>query len=168
LSWREHKVGRLKRHDWLKLHATVTSVLKAIPSMEVTDGEANDSPQLGNLLKTLDDVEAVAADSGYLSRRNCDLIEAIGAKPYIKPKKNIVIVRSHGSKAWKNMLLEYAEKPDDWNKIYHFRSSAETAFSAIKRKFGYQLSSIRRDFQRKELMTKVIAYNLNIVARITI
>ena len=83
-------------------------------------------------------------------------------------KRNIVIVRSQGSKAWKNMLLEYAEKPDDWNKIYHFRSSAETAFSAIKRKFGYQLSSIRRDFQQKELMTKVIAYNLNIVARITI
>jgi hypothetical protein len=53
-------------------------------------------------------------------------------------KRNIVIVRSQGSKTWKNMLLEYAEKPDDWNKIYHFRSSTETAFSAIKRKFGYQ------------------------------
>lgn len=117
--------------------------------MEVTDGEANDSPQLGNLLKSLDDVEAVAADSGCLSRKNCDLIEAIGAKPYIKPKKNIIIVRSHGSKAWKDMLLDYMERPDEWNKLYYFRSSAETAFSAIKRKFGHQLSSIRRDLQRK-------------------
>ena len=35
-----------------------------------------------------------------------------------------------------------------------------------KRKFGYQLSSIRRDNQR--LITNVVAYNLNILARITI
>jgi transposase len=136
--------------------------------MEVTDAYAGDSPQLENLLSSLYDVEAVAADGAYLSRHNCDLIEARGAKPYIKPKKNITIIRSFGSKAWKNMLIDYWNKPNEWNKIYHLRSSAETAFSAIKRKFGHKLSSIRKDLQRKELMTKVIAYNLNITARITI
>jgi transposase len=136
--------------------------------MEVTDACAGDSPQLKNLLSSLYDVEAVTADSAYLSRRNCDLIEAKGAKPYIKPKKNITIIRSFGSRAWKNMLLNYWNRRDEWNNIYRFRSSAETAFSAIKRKFGHQLFSIRKDTQRKELMTKVIAYNLNITAKITI
>jgi len=150
----------------LKLHAAVTRILKAIPSMEVTDGEAGDSPQLGRLLKALplDDVEAVAADSAYLSRRNCDIIEAIGAKPYLKLKRNST-PRSHGSRAWRNMILDWRENPEAWNKKYHARSSAETAFSVIKRRFGYRLSSIRRDLQRKELMTKVIAYNLNILAK---
>jgi hypothetical protein len=41
-----------------------------------------------------------------------------------------------------------------------------TIFSAIKRKFGHRLGSIRKDLQRKELMTKVLAYNLNILYRI--
>jgi transposase len=118
------------------------------------------------MLLTLYDVEAVTADSAYLSRRNCDLIEARGAKPYIKPKKNITVIRSFGSKAWKNMLLDYWNNRSEWNKTYHLRSSAETAFSTIKRKFGHRLSSILKDHQRKELMTKVITYNLNILAKI--
>ncbi len=59
--------------DWLKLHAAVTSVLKAIPSMEVTDANVHDSQEFKSLLDSLplDDVEAVTADSAYLSRKNC-------------------------------------------------------------------------------------------------
>lgn len=152
----------------MKLHAAVTCVLKAIPSMEVTEGEVNDSTQLAALLNSLplDDVEAVTADAGYLSRHNCDLIEAKGAKPYIKLKKNIHVIRAFGSKAWVNMILEWRKDPKGWNKKYHMRSSAESAFSAIKRRFGHRLASIRKDLQRKELMTKVLAYNLNILAKI--
>lgn len=76
----QNGVGRLKRQDLFKLHATVTGVLKVISRMEVIDGETNDSRQLGILPKTLDDMEALAANSCYLSRRNCDLIEVIGTK----------------------------------------------------------------------------------------
>ena len=143
-------------------------MLKAIPSMEVTDGEVHDSPQLARLLDSLplDDIEVVAADAGYLSRRNCDLIEAKGAKPYIKIKKNIQVIRAFGSRAWVNMILEWRANPEAWNKKYNMRSSAESAFSAIKRRFGHRLASIRKDLQRKELMTKVLAYNINILAKI--
>jgi transposase len=169
VSWRTHKPGSKKRHDWLKLHVAVTGILKTIPCMEITDGEASDSPQLKNLLESLplENIEAVTADSAYLSRRNCDLVEAMGAKPFIKLKKNIT-ARSHGSKAWRSMILNYKKNADEWNGQYHMRSSAETAFSAIKRRFGHHLSSRRRDHQRKELMTKVLAYNLNILAKTTI
>jgi len=136
--------------------------------MEVTDGEVHDSPQLARLLDSLplDDIEVVAADAGYLSRRNCDLIEAKGAKPYIKIKKNIQVIRAFGSRAWVNMILEWRANPEAWNKRYNMRSSAECAFSAIKRRFGHRLASIRKDLQRKELMTKVLAYNINILAKI--
>ena len=161
-----HRSG--SRKEWLKLHAAVTCVLKAIPSMEVTSGETHDSTQLGHLLDSLplDDVEAVTADAGYLSRRNCDLIESMGARPYIKLKKNIKVIRAFGSRAWVNMILEWRKDPKGWSKIYNMRSSAECAFSAIKRRFGHRLASIRKDLQRKELMTKVLAYNLNILAKI--
>lgn len=136
--------------------------------MEVTSGEVHDSTQLGALLESLpiDDLEAVTADAGYLSRHNCDLIEAVGAKPYIRLKKNVKIIRAYGSKAWVDMIVEWRKNPSAWNRRYHLRSCAESAFSAIKRRFGHKLASIRRDLQRKELMTKVLAYNLNILAKI--
>jgi transposase len=135
--------------------------------MKVTEPNVHDSLEFRSLLESLplDDIEAVAADSAYLSRRNCDSVEEIGAKPYIKLKKNITLVRSKGSKAWSDMIFSYRIDPKAWERVYHARSSAETAFSAIKRKFGHQLSSVRRDHQRKELMTKIVVYNLNIVAR---
>jgi len=161
-----HRSG--SRREWLKLHAAVTYGLKAIPSMEVTDGEVHDSTQLAALLASLplDDVEAVTADAGYLSRHNCDLIEAKGAKPYIKIKKNIKVIRAFGSRAWVNMIVEWRRDPKAWNRKYNMRSSAECAFSAIKRRFGYRLASVRKELQRKELMTKVLAYNLNILAKV--
>ena len=152
----------------MKLHAAVTRVLKAILSMEVTGGEVHDSTQLAGLLDSLslDDIEAVTADAGYLSRHNCDLIEAKGAKPFIKIKKDIKVIRAFVSRAWVNMILDWRSDPKGWTKTYNMRSSAECAFSAIKRRFGHRLASIRKDLQRKELMTKVLAYNLNILAKI--
>ena len=147
----------------------MTSVLKAIPSMEVTDAYKGDAAQLGNLLDSLgiDDLEAVAADSAYLSRRNCELVEGAGAKPFINLKCN-TRGRSRGSFAWRRMVYNFRRNPEEWKRMYHFRSSAESAFSALKRRFGYRLSAIRKDLQRKELMIKVIVYNINIAGRILI
>ena len=145
----------------------MTSVLKCIPIMEVTDANVHDSKEFEGLLDSLHlvDIEVVTADAAYLSRKNCDLVDAIGAKPYINLKKNVTMLRAKGSKAWFDMVFCYKRHPKAWKKIYHSRSSAETAFSAIKWKFGHQLLSIRKDNQRKEIMTKVVAYNLIILAR---
>ena len=57
------------RVEYIRLHAAVGTVYKAIPGMEVTTGEVGDLAQLGNILKELDDVETIAGDSGYLSHR---------------------------------------------------------------------------------------------------
>jgi transposase len=136
--------------------------------MEVTGGAVHDSTQLAGLLDSLslDDIEAVTADAGYLSRHNCDLIEAKGAKPFIKIKKDIKVIRAFVSRAWVNMILDWRSDLKGWTKTYNMRSSAECVFSAIKRRFGHRLASIRKDLQRKELMIKVLAYNLNILAKI--
>ncbi len=134
--------------------------------MEVTDANVSDTLKFKSLLESfpLDDIETVTADSAYLSRSNCDFAEAFGAKPYIKLKKNILRVRSGTSKAWSDMIFSYRRNPKAWERVYHARSSAESAFSAVKRRFGHKLSSIRKDNQRKELMTRIVAYNVSIVA----
>ena len=64
------------------------------------------------------------------------------------------------------MILDWRSDLKGWTKTYNMRSSAECVFSAIKRRFGHRLASIRKDLQRKELMIKVLAYNLNILAKI--
>jgi hypothetical protein len=55
--------------------------------MEVTTGTVGDTTQLGTLLESLDDIDSVSGDTGYLSHRNCMLVEAKGATPYHKPRR---------------------------------------------------------------------------------
>jgi len=132
--------------------------------MEVTTGEVGDQTQLENLLKDLDDIETVSGDCGYLSHRNCELIKAKGATPYLKPRKHSP-TKIIGPSAWKHMMRSYRRNPSKWMKHYHTRSMAETAFSAVKRTLGHRLTSIRRDLQKLELIIKVIVYNITVLIK---
>jgi len=77
-----------------------------MPSMEVTTGEVGDTTQLETLLQSLDDIETVSGDCGYLSHRNCELIEAKGATPYLKPRRHSP-EKITGPPAWKRMIQSY-------------------------------------------------------------
>jgi hypothetical protein len=46
---------------------------------------------------------------------------------------------------------------------YHKRSNIEATNAAIKRKFGETLKSKNPTAQVKELLTKIVAYNLTVV-----
>lgn len=127
--------------------------------MEVTTGTVGDPTQLGNLLEELDDLETVSGDTGYLSRRNCELIETKGATPYLKPRRHSPD-KIIGPPAWRRMIRSHRRNKSTWMKHYHRRSMAETAFSAIKRTLGHSLRSIRRDLQKLELMIRAIVYNI--------
>ncbi len=156
------------KRDYLKLHAIFQLPELNIPNMEVTSGEKGDSPQLKRLIRDLplDDIEAAAMDSGYLSRENCTLLSELGVRNiYIKPKKNTT-ARSHGSKAWRNMILAYRKNKTEWLRHYNsIRPLAESGFSAFKRTMGHWLTSLKRSMQRKELITCVLVYNLRIAAK---
>ena len=167
--WVTVRAGRkASKRDYLKLHAIFQLPELNIPNMEVTDGEANDSPILKRLMRELplDDIEAAAMDSGYLSRRNCTMLAEYGVRSIlIKPKKNTT-ANSHGSKAWRNMILAYRENKEEWIRRYNsIRPLAESGFSAFKRTMGHWLTSLKRCMQRKELITRVLVYNLRIAAR---
>jgi hypothetical protein len=41
----------------------------------------------------------------------------------------------------------------------------KNSFFSSQKKFGHKLSSIRKDHQSKELLTREVAYNLNILIR---
>jgi transposase len=100
----------------------------------------------------------LCADKAYLSRKTCDLIAKCGGEPYISIKKNIVKVRSKGSKTWKEMLFLYKESKKLYLKKYHRRSLAETAVSTVKRRFDHDLYSKKRRGQKNEIRLKVLTY----------
>jgi len=128
----------------------------------VTKGKKHDSPILEKLLKHMPKGSGeFCADSAYLSRKNCDLIEEKGRTPYIKPKKNSK-VKARGSQAWRSMIKLYREDKEEFNKHYHQRSRVESAYSVLKRVFGNALSSRRRRSQRNELYLRAINYNIGI------
>lgn len=108
----------------------------------------------------------MCADKAYLSRKICDLIAKHGGRPYIAIKKNVVRIRSKGSKAWREMLVMYRRSKKLYKKRYHRRSLAETAVSTVKRRFNHMLYSKKRRSQKNELRLKVLTYNLSIIARL--
>ena len=86
--------------------------------MEVTTGTVGDTTQLGALLENLDDIESVSGDTGYLSHRNCELVEAKGATPYLKPRRHSP-QKPIGPPAWKRMIRSYRRNRPRWMKHYH-------------------------------------------------
>ena len=77
----------------------------------------------------------------------------LNAKSFIKLKK-------WGSRKGKYFSFRNKAKEIYNDKIYHQRSKVETIFSVIKRKYGSTLRSKSFAMQKKEVICKLIAYNL--------
>ena len=164
LRWRD-MTGRIEsaKRVALKLHCLIQLPFLNIPCVEVTDGAAADAPILKRLVRQigLKEMEEIALDSAYLARWVCSMLEERGVEGIlIKPKRNTT-ARSHGSQAWRRMVLNYLEDKasflDRYNKL---RPRAETTFSSLKRTIAHWLRSRKKTMQRKEAFTCVIAYNV--------
>ena len=64
------------------------------------------------------------------------------------------------------MILNYRKNRIEWIRQYNsIRPLAESGFSAFKRTTGHWLTSLKRCMLRKELLTRVLVYNLRIAAK---
>ncbi|MBL7100533.1 MAG: IS5 family transposase [Nanoarchaeota archaeon] len=96
----------------------------------------------------------VCADKGYDSHKNHKfVIKKLKAKSLIKVRKNI-------STHYRSTLRRKIANNFD-EKTYHQRSKAETIFSVIKRKYGSCLKARNFNTQKKEVLCKLIAYNID-------
>lgn len=120
--------------------------------------------QLEKLLEPIWEIGDVYADSGYLSANNCLVIKYKGGTPYIRPKKTTTGQRNNGN-AFTEMINSYRENTEEWMKKYHQRSNIEAVFSALKRKLGGYVTSIKRCIQQTEVALKIIIYNLMILVK---
>jgi len=147
----------------LKLHCLIQLPFLNIACMEVTDGTAADAPMLKRLVRQLGlkDMEEVALDSAYLSRRICTMLAERGVRTILIRPKRKTMAKGLGSPAWKWMMHNYLDDRDGFmEKNNAIRPKAETAIRSLKRTITHWLRSRKVRMQRKEAYSYVIAYNV--------
>lgn len=162
--WFDEKFGGEKKcQRWIKLHAQVGTATHVIASVEATESNVGDAVMLEPLLKSSVErgftVKELSADRAYLSNEILTAIEAAHAVPYIPFKSNS---RATGrSDAWRRLWHMFEAQNDQFLAHYHKRSNVESAFSAIKRKFGASVRAKTPSAQINETLLKCLAYNLS-------
>jgi len=162
--WFDHKYGRTRRaNKWLKAHIMTGVRTNVVTAVEITDGEANDSPQFTKLVKSTATrfvVKEISADKAYSSKGNARTVEAIGAASYIPFKSNAT---GDGPELWQRLFHFYSLNRADFLAHYHKRSNVESTFWMVKSKFGGSLRSKTPTAQVNELLAKFVCHNLAVL-----
>ena len=103
-------------------------------------------------------------DSAYPAKKICDAISDRGMVSRIRPKSNTVC-KNGGSQAWGDMARTRRDGLARFMDECHQRSIIEAVFGAIKGMYGNHLRSRRRARQSRKAATRVICYNIEVVAR---
>lgn len=173
-QWVDFKYGKTaqkRSRQWLKAHLMVGVKTNVVTSVEITAWNDADTRYLPTLVADTAerfDVREVSADKGYLSKRNVAFVESVGGTPYIPFKTSTVPVLPtipELSDSWTRMYHQFAYNRDAFMDRYHKRSNVETTFSMIKGKFGDAVMSKSETGQANEVLCKVLAHNVVVVAR---
>jgi hypothetical protein len=115
---------------------------KIVTAVDVSGWAANDTNYFVPLVERTAqsfEVREVSADKAYLSRKNLNAVESVGAMPFIPFKSNTLEPTDAG--AWARMYHLFMYRREEYMQHYHRRSNIETAYSMIKGKFGSALRS---------------------------
>src|SRR5208337_2051523 len=129
------KHGRKKEHRWVKAHMATGVKTNIVTSIEITDGNGNDSPQFAPLVKNISEnfnIREISADKAYSSRDNLEAVGKVGGVAYIPFRKNATGY-TRGSPLWSKMFHYFQLNKDEFMEHYHKRSNVEATNAAIKR-----------------------------------
>lgn len=149
------------RRKFKKAHITSGTKTNIITAVNVTPGAHADCPELPKLIRrTMNqfNVEEVSADKAYLSKKNLNFINQIGAIPYIPFKKNTK--GSGNGMFWAQMYRYFQHNQEEFMQHYHERSNVETTFSMIKRKQSMRLRTRKDTSQTNEILVKCLVHNI--------
>ena len=133
-------------------------------SVAITDGTTSDITLFPYLLDDIDaPVGVVRADKAYLSRDNVQMIEDMGAIPFIKPKSSSTM-ESKGRFAWRHMHFRYRQNQGAFLSEYNQQRRAEAFFSKMKRRFGQSIRSRFGTMRRREVWMRILILNMLAVA----
>lgn len=145
-----NRQDKRKWRRYLKVSIAIDTDSQYILSQKIRIGPRNDNIDFKPVMKNLN-CKFVVADKGYDSKSNrYFVLREMKAYPHIPYRKMA------------GRTYERAGVPLKFNeKIYHQRSKVETVFSVIKRKYGSFVLSRSFESQKKELLFRMIAYNVD-------
>jgi len=147
------------KREYVKLHALFNLETRTVEAFEATRGTEHECKHLEGLLASLEDIECLVADAGYLSRKNCRLVAEKGGTPYIKPKKNS-LMKTKGCWPWKSMVTLFRTHPRIFNRFYRLHQRVESGWHSLKSMVGDILRSRTNQTVKAEIWSKITCYNL--------
>ncbi len=139
---------------------------KVVTAVDISGWAANDTTYFVPLVERTAahfGIEEVSADKAYLSHKNLNAVEAVGAMPFIPFKSNTLEPTEAGM--WARMYHLFMYQREAYMEHYHKRSNIETAYSMIKGKFGSALRSKSDTGQINEALCKVLAHNICVLVQ---
>jgi transposase len=162
VRWFDEKHGQYRSgKDWVKAHAICGVKTNIVTSVVILDRDAGDCPQLPELVKTTAanfTVKEVPADKAYLSHDNLNLLDGMGATPFIPFKVNSQ--PGEPGSVWEKMYHYYHLRREEFLGHYHLRSNAESTFSMVKAKFRDHVRAKTDTAMRNEVLCKFLCHNI--------
>jgi transposase len=159
--WFDVKYGKERtKQDWVKTHIMCGVKTNIVTAVEIEGQHAADTKLLPALVTTTAQnftMSEVAADKGYASKSNAELIARFGATPFISMKETD---KGLGGGKWAEMYHYFNFRKQEFLKHYHKRSNVESTFSMMKRKFGDSLRSKTDVAMVNETLCKILCHNL--------
>jgi len=145
-----HFEDKRKHRRYLKLTIAIDTNTQYVMAQKIRLSPRNDTIDFMSVLKDLK-CDYVVADRGYDSKKNRRFVlRQMKSYPEIPYRIISPVYRLNGG-----TKLEFHKQ------IYHQRSKVETVFSVIKRKYGNFILSKSFESQKKELIFRLIAYNVD-------
>jgi transposase len=166
VRWYNARYGHEQdNHDWMKVHLMCGVKTNIVTSVEITGRYSHDSPQFKPLVKTTAQnfkIREVEADKAYSSKGNLELLDKLGATPYI-PFKSNTTGESEESELWEKLWHVYQYNRDTFLTYYHKRSNVESTRWMIKSKFDEHIRNKTDEGIVNELLCKVLCHNICVV-----
>ena len=145
-----HFQDKRKHRRYLKLTIAIDTNTQYIMSNKIRLSPRNDTIDFMSVLKDMK-CDWVVADKGYDSKKNRRFVlRQMKAYPQIPYRK-----MSGRNYEKLGVPMKF------YKQVYHQRSKVETVFSVIKRKYGNFILSKTFESQKKELIFRLIAYNVD-------
>jgi transposase len=148
--------------NYVKAHIAIGTTTNIVCSCEISAGNVNDHFEAPKILKALQgnfNPKRISGDKGYSSYRVQQIIQSLGAIPFIAFKDN-TNPSENSPKIWIQTFECFKNNREEFMMYYHKRSNVETTFSMIKLRFGEFLKCRNFVAQRNELVMKLICHNI--------
>ncbi|PIN89176.1 hypothetical protein COU57_06500 [Candidatus Pacearchaeota archaeon CG10_big_fil_rev_8_21_14_0_10_32_14] len=145
-----NRQDRRKYRRYLKVSIAIDTDSQYILSQKIRLGPRNDNIDFESVLDGVK-CKFVVADKGYDSKSNrYFVLRKMKAYPHIPQRK------------WSGKNYARSRVPIKFDeKTYHQRSKVETVFSVLKRKYGCSVLSKSFETQKKEVIIRMLAYNID-------